>query len=106
MWIMARSASRVGCWGNPTPPTAGRHGDSPMHVAHFIQRYPPALGGSEAYFARLADHLTHRGDRVTVWTSTAVELGEMWGTQANRERQRAGGFGEPRASASGWFLAN
>ena len=22
-----------------------------MRVAHFIQRYPPALGGSEAYFA-------------------------------------------------------
>ena len=24
-----------------------------MRVAHFVQRYPPALGGSEAYFARL-----------------------------------------------------
>ena len=49
-----------------------------MHVAHFIQRYPPALGGSEVYFARLGDYLAARGDTVSVWTSTAVELAEMW----------------------------
>ncbi|MBX9579607.1 MAG: hypothetical protein K2X87_04800, partial [Gemmataceae bacterium] len=50
-----------------------------MHVAHFVQRYPPAVGGSEAYFARLGEYLGDCGDEVTVWTSTAVELGEMWG---------------------------
>ena len=49
-----------------------------MHVAHFIQRYPPALGGSEAYFARLGQYLEERGDRVTVWTTTAIELEELW----------------------------
>ncbi len=49
-----------------------------MHVAHFVQRYPPALGGSEAYFARLTESLRAAGDTVTVFTSTAVELGEMW----------------------------
>lgn len=54
-----------------------------MNVAHFIQRYPPALGGSEAYFARLTNYLRESGDTVTVFTTTAVELGEMWnGTKA------------------------
>ncbi|VTR95552.1 Glycosyltransferase OS=Singulisphaera acidiphila (strain ATCC BAA-1392 / DSM 18658 / VKM B-2454 / MOB10) GN=Sinac_5387 PE=4 SV=1: Glyco_trans_4_4: Glycos_transf_1 [Gemmata massiliana] len=50
-----------------------------MHVAQFVQRYPPALGGSEAYTARLCEHLAERGDTVNVWTSSAVELSEMWG---------------------------
>ncbi len=50
-----------------------------MHVAQFVQRYPPALGGSEAYVERLSRYLAARGDTVTVWTSTAVELAEMWG---------------------------
>jgi len=49
-----------------------------MHVAHFIQRYPPALGGSEAYFARLSRWLCQRGDKVTVWTSTALDLSAFW----------------------------
>ncbi len=49
-----------------------------MHVAHFVQRYPPALGGSEAYFARLGEYLAGQGDDVTVWTTTAVELEELW----------------------------
>ncbi len=49
-----------------------------MHVAHFIQRFPPALGGSESYFARLGDYLADRGDEVTVWTTTALDLNEFW----------------------------
>lgn len=49
-----------------------------MHVAHFIQRCPPALGGSEAYFARLAAFLREHGDEVTTWASSAIELKEMW----------------------------
>ena len=36
-----------------------------MHVAHFVHRYPPALGGSEAYVARLSEYLAERGDDVT-----------------------------------------
>src|SRR5439155_1157544 len=32
-----------------------------MRVAHFVQRYPPALGGSEAYFARLSRYLAAAG---------------------------------------------
>ncbi|HXD87148.1 MAG TPA: glycosyltransferase family 4 protein [Urbifossiella sp.] len=49
-----------------------------MHIAHFIQRYPPALGGSEAYLTRLGRYLEEHGDRVTVWTTTAIELEELW----------------------------
>ncbi len=49
-----------------------------MHVAHFIQRYPPALGGSEAYFARLADYHLACGDEVSVWTTTALDLESFW----------------------------
>ncbi len=48
-----------------------------MHLAQFIQRYPPALGGSEAYFSRLANYLTTQGDRVTIWTTTAERLEEF-----------------------------
>lgn len=49
-----------------------------MRVAHFIQRYPPALGGSEAYFARLSRFLTTAGDDVQVFTSTALDLEAFW----------------------------
>lgn len=49
-----------------------------MRVAHFVQRYPPALGGSEAYFARLSRHLAAGGDRVTVFTTTAQSLESFW----------------------------
>jgi glycosyltransferase involved in cell wall biosynthesis len=49
-----------------------------MHIAHFIQRYPPALGGSEAYFARLGRYLAGEGSRVTVFTSNAIDLEAFW----------------------------
>jgi glycosyltransferase involved in cell wall biosynthesis len=49
-----------------------------MRVAHFVQRYPPALGGSEAYFARLSRHLAAAGDRVTVFTTSALDLEAFW----------------------------
>src|SRR5205807_1272984 len=42
-----------------------------MRIAHFIQRYPPALGGSESYFARLSRYLAAGGNEVTVFTTTA-----------------------------------
>jgi glycosyltransferase involved in cell wall biosynthesis len=47
---------------------------APLRIAHFIHRYRPALGGSEAYFARLSRHLAWRGHRVTVFTTTALDL--------------------------------
>ena len=49
-----------------------------MHVAQFVHRYPPALGGAEAYTARLCEYLARCGDEVHVWTTTAVELEELW----------------------------
>jgi len=49
-----------------------------MHVAHYIQRYPPALGGSEAYFARLSKFMANQGDRVKVYTSNAIDLEAFW----------------------------
>ncbi|MHB1424520.1 MAG: glycosyltransferase family 4 protein [Gemmataceae bacterium] len=51
-----------------------------MRIAHFVQRYPPALGGSEDYFARLSRHLAAVGERVTVFTTTAVDLPAFWST--------------------------
>ncbi len=52
-----------------------------MRIAHFVQRYPPALGGSEAYFARLCRYLAGAGDSVTVYTTTAVDLEAFWSRQ-------------------------
>jgi glycosyltransferase involved in cell wall biosynthesis len=49
-----------------------------MHVAQFVQRYPPAVGGSEMYAARLCDHLAGHGDRVRYWTTTALDLEAFW----------------------------
>jgi glycosyltransferase involved in cell wall biosynthesis len=52
-----------------------------MRVAHFVQRYPPALGGSEAYFARLSRFLAAAADDVSVFTTIAVDLEGMWTTR-------------------------
>jgi glycosyltransferase involved in cell wall biosynthesis len=52
-----------------------------MRIAHFIQRYPPALGGSEAYFARLSRFLVQRGHQVTVFTTNAYDLEAFWTTR-------------------------
>jgi glycosyltransferase involved in cell wall biosynthesis len=53
-----------------------------MRIAHFIQRYPPALGGSEAYFARLSNQLASEGHTVTVFTTSAVGLEAFWDRRA------------------------
>lgn len=49
-----------------------------MHLAHFVQRYPPALGGSEIYFQRLSRHLVAQGHSVDVWTTDAIDLTALW----------------------------
>lgn len=54
-----------------------------MRIAHFIQRYPPALGGSEAYFARLNRFFVEQGDHVAVFTSNAVDLEAFWSGAAS-----------------------
>ena len=53
-----------------------------MRVAHFVHRYPPALGGAEAYFARLGRHLAAAGDAVSVFTSNALDLEAFWNSSA------------------------
>jgi glycosyltransferase involved in cell wall biosynthesis len=53
-----------------------------MRIAHVIQRYPPALGGSEAYFHRLGAFLAGRGHDVSVWTTVAEELSAFWSPRA------------------------
>jgi glycosyltransferase involved in cell wall biosynthesis len=53
-----------------------------MRVAHFVQRYPPALGGSEAFFGRLSKYLAAEGDRVSVFTTTALDLEAFWSLRA------------------------
>lgn len=49
-----------------------------MRVAHFVQRYPPALGGSETYFARLSRYLARESHAVTVFTTSAIDLEALW----------------------------
>ena len=53
-----------------------------MHIAHYIQRYPPALGGSESYFARLSRYLLKQGQQVSVFTSNALDLEAFWSRAA------------------------
>lgn len=53
-----------------------------LRIAHFVQRYPPALGGAEAYFARLSRFLVAQGERVTVFTTTALALEAFWSRRA------------------------
>ncbi|GIW79810.1 MAG: glycosyl transferase family 1 [Gemmatales bacterium] len=53
-----------------------------MRLAHFVQRYPPALGGSEAYFGRLSEFFARAGQDVTVFTTQAKELSAFWSPHA------------------------
>ena len=59
-----------------------------IRVAHFVQRYPPALGGSEAYFARLSRSLVDCGEAVRVFTTNAIDLEAFW---TRRGRSLPGG---------------
>jgi glycosyltransferase involved in cell wall biosynthesis len=61
-----------------------------MRVAHFVQRYPPAVGGSEAYFGRLGRSLAAQGDEVVVFTTTALDLEAFWGLRGRRLRPGRG----------------
>jgi glycosyltransferase involved in cell wall biosynthesis len=53
-----------------------------MRIAHYIHRYPPALGGSEAYFARLSKYLVSSGHSVHVATTSALDLEAFWSQRA------------------------
>jgi glycosyltransferase involved in cell wall biosynthesis len=47
-----------------------------------VQRYPPALGGAEAYFARLSRYLADAGHEVDVFTTNALDLEAFWSRRA------------------------
>jgi glycosyltransferase involved in cell wall biosynthesis len=53
-----------------------------MRVAHFVHRYPPALGGAESYFARLSRFLVEHGAAVEVFTTNALDLQAFWSPRA------------------------
>lgn len=55
-----------------------------MRIAHVIHRYPPALGGAEAYFARLSRYLVGQGEEVVVLTTDAYDLEAFWSPRARR----------------------
>lgn len=49
-----------------------------MNILEVVQRFPPAWGGSEKYFRKLAHFLASRGHQVSVWTSNALDLEAFW----------------------------
>ena len=49
-----------------------------MKVLHLIQRFPPAIGGAEAWCAGLAREQARRGHAVQVLTLSVVEEDELW----------------------------
>lgn len=58
--------------------------DRRPRIAHFVQRYPPALGGSEAYFARLSEFIVQHGYNVTTFTTAARDLEAFWSHRGRR----------------------
>lgn len=53
-------------------------------IVHIVQRYPPALGGAESYFARLSRFFAAKGERVEVHTSNALDLEAFWSMQGRK----------------------
>lgn len=51
---------------------------SSRRLLHLIQRYYPFVGGSELYFAALAERFAARGDAATVYTTDAWDLEHFW----------------------------
>lgn len=49
-----------------------------MKVLHLIQRYPPAVGGSETWCREVCQYLAAAGDLVKVLTLDVVEEEEFW----------------------------
>ena len=49
-----------------------------MRVLHLIQRYPPAVGGSETWCREVSRYLSATGDQVKVLTLDILEEEEYW----------------------------
>src|SRR5258708_2212828 len=56
----------------------GKYNLPMQYVAQFVHRYPPAVGGTEAYTERLCRDLASHGHRVHFWTTTAIDLRAFW----------------------------
>jgi glycosyltransferase involved in cell wall biosynthesis len=53
-----------------------------VKILHVVQRYAPAVGGSELVFQQLSERLAARGHQVTVWTTDALEIDRFWSPKA------------------------
>jgi glycosyltransferase involved in cell wall biosynthesis len=49
-----------------------------VKVVHLIQRYPPAIGGSETWCREVCQHLAAVGDEIRVLTFDVIEEDEFW----------------------------
>ena len=49
-----------------------------MKILHIIQRYPPAVGGSELWCREICQYLATTGDEVRVLTLNVLEEEEFW----------------------------
>jgi glycogen(starch) synthase len=49
-----------------------------MKCLHVIHRYWPARGGSEKFFMELSERLAADGNRVTVFTTDAIDIQHYW----------------------------
>jgi len=58
-----------------------------MRALHLIQRYPPAVGGSETWCQEVCRYLAGVGDEVKVFTLNVVEEEEYWHTPRTQQRQ-------------------
>jgi glycogen synthase len=59
-----------------------------MQILHITQRYWPAYGGAESHLAELSARLVEAGHRVTVLTTTALDLESFWNPQRRHLAER------------------
>ncbi len=60
-----------------------------MRVLHVTHQYPPAIGGSERYFADLSEELAARGHQVDVFTSQSPDF-HTWANELPAFERRNG----------------
>ncbi len=61
-----------------------------MRILHLIQRYPPAIGGSEQWCREVCQRLAAAGDEVKVLTLDVLEEEEFWHEPPVERRTRLG----------------
>ncbi|MBN2016428.1 glycosyltransferase family 4 protein [Candidatus Dojkabacteria bacterium] len=59
-----------------------------MNILHIVQRYHPAIGGSELYMQKLSEHLAkEKNNKVTVLTTNVVDPEDFWKPEASQPKQ-------------------